>query len=224
MSERILPEAPKAEPRVIDLPGPTAEGYEQAFGPTPTREELLAANKRRSEEAERAVKAAAVALEEAGRRLGPGASDQALEDLAVSLMPRQGVIYAVSKPEHFGQFPVRTEIEVLPADEPSEKKIGWEVRCYDGTEVYKVIVSSFVATEFKEQPLTNFDDIKPGDRLVVQTLVGRRNMIARMDDEDEGLYAECDGLLADLVFDSDDRHCWISTYAINTRCLDRLKR
>lgn len=35
------------------------------------------------------------------------------------------MIYACEDPEFIGVFPVRTEIEVLPADDSRQMKIGW---------------------------------------------------------------------------------------------------
>ena len=38
-----------------------------------------------------------------------------------------GMMYACEDPEFLGELPVRTDIEVLPADEPRQLKIGWSV-------------------------------------------------------------------------------------------------
>ena len=48
-------------------------------------------------------------------------------DIMVSkLVPAQEV-FGVADPEFVGVFPVRQDIEVLPADEPKQLKLGWVV-------------------------------------------------------------------------------------------------
>jgi hypothetical protein len=41
---------------------------------------------------------------------------------------RPGVVYRITDPERFGYIPVRTELTVLPADDPKNKTIGWTVK------------------------------------------------------------------------------------------------
>ena len=113
-------------------------------------------------------------------------------------LPRPGEI-VIGEPEFIGNIPVRTEITVLPADPPGRESIGWTCREYHGTEVFKEGAD--------EVPLTKKEDIQPGDKLIVTTLVGRYLMTAVL--EDGELRADSEGLIADLVFDSDDRHCWV---------------
>lgn len=45
----------------------------------------------------------------------------------VSKIVPPGTVYAVSDPEFVGVMPVRQDIEVLPADEPKQLKLGWVV-------------------------------------------------------------------------------------------------
>jgi len=86
--------------------------------------------------------------------------------------------------------------------------------CYNGTEVFK--------ESAPETVLTHKEDIQPGDKLIVTTLVGRYLMTAVM--EEGELHADSEGMLADLVFDADDRHCWVSTYGVNKRALKNARK
>jgi hypothetical protein len=48
-------------------------------------------------------------------------------DILVSKIVPPGTVYALSDPEFVGVMPVRQDIEVLPADEPKQLKLGWVV-------------------------------------------------------------------------------------------------
>ncbi len=48
-------------------------------------------------------------------------------DIIVSKIVPEGTIYGIAEPEFVGVFPVRQDIEVLPADEPRQLKLGWVV-------------------------------------------------------------------------------------------------
>jgi hypothetical protein len=48
-------------------------------------------------------------------------------DIIVSKVVPTGTIYAVADPEFVGVMPIRQDIEVLPADEPKQLKLGWVV-------------------------------------------------------------------------------------------------
>jgi len=48
-------------------------------------------------------------------------------DIIVSKVVPAGSLYATADPEFVGVMPVRQDIEVLPADEPRELKLGWVV-------------------------------------------------------------------------------------------------
>jgi len=48
-------------------------------------------------------------------------------DLIVSKIVPQGTVYGCAEPEFVGVFPVRQDIEVLPADEPKQLKLGWVI-------------------------------------------------------------------------------------------------
>ena len=48
-------------------------------------------------------------------------------DILVSKLVPAGEVFGVADPEFVGVFPVRQDIEVLPADEPKQLKLGWVV-------------------------------------------------------------------------------------------------
>jgi len=48
-------------------------------------------------------------------------------DIMVSKIVPPGTVYGVADPEFVGVMPVRQDIEVLPADEPKQLKLGWVV-------------------------------------------------------------------------------------------------
>ena len=48
-------------------------------------------------------------------------------DIIVSKIVPSGTIYATAEPDFVGVMPVRQDIEVLPADEPKQLKLGWVV-------------------------------------------------------------------------------------------------
>ena len=48
-------------------------------------------------------------------------------DILVSKLVPPGTVYACADPEFVGVMPVRQDIEVLPADEPKQLKLGWVV-------------------------------------------------------------------------------------------------
>lgn len=48
-------------------------------------------------------------------------------DIIVSKIVTDGTVYGCAEPEFVGVFPIRQDIEVLPADEPKQLKLGWVV-------------------------------------------------------------------------------------------------
>lgn len=117
--------------------------------------------------------------------------------------------YTVNEPENFGKFPVRTEINVLPADELS-KVIGWKIeKGYHGTEIC-------LADDENQNPLESLHSIIIGSKIIVHTLVGSIKMTVTKLNKRKG-QAESKGTIALLEFDSDDRHCWVSSSSINKR-------
>ena len=48
-------------------------------------------------------------------------------DILVSKVVPPGTVYCLADPEFVGMMPIRQDIEVLPADEPKQLKLGWVV-------------------------------------------------------------------------------------------------
>jgi len=48
-------------------------------------------------------------------------------DIIVSKICPRGTVYGLAEPEFVGVMPIRQDIEVLPADEPKQLKLGWVV-------------------------------------------------------------------------------------------------
>jgi hypothetical protein len=48
-------------------------------------------------------------------------------DIMVSKIVPPGTVYGLADPEFVGVMPIRQDIEVLPADEPKQLKLGWVV-------------------------------------------------------------------------------------------------
>jgi hypothetical protein len=48
-------------------------------------------------------------------------------DIIVSKIVPRGTVYGLAEPEFVGVMPIRQDIEVLPADEPKQLKLGWVV-------------------------------------------------------------------------------------------------
>ncbi len=126
----------------------------------------------------------------------------------------EGTIYKATEPEFVGQFPIRQDIEVIPADK-EDKSIGWTVEnYYSGAEITKPGSS---------EPLTKESDLQVGDKIIVPTLFGNHNGVVEKDSYSV-LYAKIgENLVADLHFSTDDRRCWITFSTINVRALKNIK-
>jgi len=128
------------------------------------------------------------------------------------------MVETIEEPTFVGEFPVRTELTVLPADPIPSKPISFIVKEYLGSEVFLLDPEGRVI----EIPLLKREDLYPGVRICAPTLVG--SVIAEVVASDDGdLYwrsppGEYGGNLGgSLCFDIDDRHCWITTGAWNKR-------
>ncbi len=124
---------------------------------------------------------------------------------------KSGVIYTVGESEYIGAMPIRTDIEILPADDSSQKAIGWTVEILDGSEVY-----------LESEPLKileSADSIKIGDKVIVTTLFGRSKMTVISVSGNEAMAETSGGSLAPLNFANDSRNCWTNSHVINASLL-----
>jgi hypothetical protein len=121
--------------------------------------------------------------------------------------------YALTEPEFVGRFPIRQDIEIIPADKENIN-IGWSCREYSGAEITKPGSS---------EPLIKESDLQVGDKIIVPTLFGNHNGVVEKDSYSV-LYAKIgENLVADLHFSTDDRRCWITFSTINVRALKNIK-
>lgn len=72
------------------------------------------------------------------------------------------------------EYPKRTELTVLAADDPNKKQIGWQ--CYEltGTDVYRIPDGQEPSLELVKPNhlLTREDDLKAGMHLLIHDLFG----------------------------------------------------
>ena len=123
------------------------------------------------------------------------------------------------KKEVVGKIPIRTELEILPADEPKQLKIGWTVKEYIGGEIFKLDANGQMITE----PLTNKTDLIPGMIVAAPTLFGYVNTTIDVDQYGE-VFGTSGGLYIMLSFGEDDRKCWVSSGAINMKAIKKLTK
>jgi hypothetical protein len=110
----------------------------------------------------------------------------------------------------YTNYPLKTDLEVLPADEIRPSTVNWTIKEYTGTEVFRF------GTEIT---LTNKDDLKIGDEI---DCWGCRAMVISLESNLE--HAESDHSLFTLEFDKDDRHCWVCDGVINKRGIARARK
>jgi hypothetical protein len=128
-----------------------------------------------------------------------------------------GMIYAVSEPEYIGAMPVRTELEVLPKNIAPSK--GWTFgSSYEGYEIYKI--DSFGKIDRK--PLIRRKDIKVGSMILAITLVGEIKANVIKYEGELCALSESGKTLIVLDFNKDDRYCWTSSMAVNTKLLEKI--
>lgn len=109
-----------------------------------------------------------------------------------------------------GGFPMRQDIEILPADEPKDTKLGWTTYIYEGCEVF--------GDADRTVRLTNYADIYPG-----------REVYLSWNENSAPLTVNANGNLSSgdtifvLDFNRDDRCCWTNTMVMNMRGLKNLE-
>lgn len=145
-----------------------------------------------------------------------------------------------------GIFPIRSEITVIPADENKNLKLGW--KCYeqkggeifkasqlnlkDGEEITLKKIRELVKPDMEAEKegifrdigsLTNFDDIKVGDRIICGGFFGwLLPVISEIDEKDQTAIAEDEGNVYWLEFAKDDRKCWINWGQANKKAIEMI--
>jgi hypothetical protein len=115
-------------------------------------------------------------------------------------------------PDDFcGPIPARTEVTVLGPDDPDREPLGFVVREYNGSPVYK---SLDPGPDGKPVPLRLKEDLRPGDVALSPSMFSGGHpgngyfefTVAEM--EDGRLYGKAGGSAVFLRFAEDDRACW----------------
>lgn len=115
-----------------------------------------------------------------------------------NLLP--GTVYIANEPEFVGKFPCRSEITVLPSDQPKEK-LGWTIVTFNGDEVCHLD---------KDVPITNRFGLRPGIKVRAWDMEW---VVVR-----DGLFSialDRPGSKGVLRFAKDSRNCWACTSIIN---------
>jgi hypothetical protein len=118
-------------------------------------------------------------------------------------------------------IPVRQELEVIPADEPKQLKLGWVIREHIGPEVY--------LWDSDNQPwphmLRKEGDLKEGDRICFDWEDKGWSYEVKRDEHDVLYGISHSGQIScALRFDVDDRHCWVAVGFINLRGVRRARK
>ena len=119
----------------------------------------------------------------------------------------------ISEPVAVGEFVIRRELYEITPD-PNFKPQTFNI--YQGSEIALLVEGRVDRVD--ETPLRRREDLWAGRTIVATTLVGR--CVATVVADEQGrLWWETPGVFGDLQFDTDDRHCWITTMAMNRRGL-----
>jgi hypothetical protein len=116
------------------------------------------------------------------------------------------------------KIPARTELTVIPADDPKMRTIGWTVTERNGVTLFKFDAAGGIDI----RPLLSLADLVEGDEIAVAALTGGYHKMTVKKDEEGKLMGCNDSLLAILRFAEDDRKCWTCVGLINTRGLAKL--
>lgn len=135
--------------------------------------------------------------------------------------PKPGEVYEAGEPVFLGRIPVRSEVTVLPADEPKDKPLGWKCDIREGCEIYRSLET--------QEMITTRDGLKPGDVVYAMSLVGgyyETTIYQKDDGELQGKSGEHTLVFLRFLDDPevDDRApVWITWGAANTRGLRKLE-
>jgi hypothetical protein len=120
---------------------------------------------------------------------------------------KPGTICSVDEPETFGVLPIRTEIEILPADKPNRPTIGWTCEIIEDEPI--------IIIENNER--LSLDNFKVGLKVRVLTLIGTLEMTTGLEFDSEnnsiGRYAETEKSITFL--DTTKDGFLVSTMLIN---------
>lgn len=90
---------------------------------------------------------------------------------------KPGIIYSVDEPEYCGVMPIRSEIEILPADEPDRPAIGHGWTCQ--------IIEDEPIIIIENNERLSLDNFKVGLKVKVLTLIGMLEMTTGLEFDSE---------------------------------------
>ncbi len=132
-----------------------------------------------------------------------------LGEIATRIELGEGVVSWLGEPVMMGTIPQRTELKILPSQDPDYKP-HFFAAVYTGTSLFKVVDGVPV-----EQPLLRYDDIQPGDEVF--------GWIGGIVSDDRKIVRASKHLFGTIAFDEDDRHCWVMSSVFNTKGLTSLE-
>jgi hypothetical protein len=119
-------------------------------------------------------------------------------------------------PEDKIPCPCSVPLTVLSADAPENTTIGFTVREYLGSELFKVVEGKPVI-----EPIPATEELVEGQQYCAASLFGGYHVGVIVRDE-YTLYLDTGGLIGTLCRGEDDRNAWTMSCWINKKCLDKL--
>ena len=115
-------------------------------------------------------------------------------------------------------LPSKTELTVLPADDPKGRTLGFVVRERNGVSLYPIIDG-----KIGENPVPATEDLVVGRDYTASGLMGE-DLLWTVGKDDYGEFSITCGpsLIGCLERGKDERNCWAVTGMVNTRGLKKL--
>lgn len=109
----------------------------------------------------------------------------------------------------FGPFPIRTELTILPADDPKDLELaaGWVFRDYNGTKVAHYIEADHPEKRIDTDKLETAKTIAVGDKLLIQGIFGY-HIITVIQVKGDSAVAESEKQTYHLRLNQDERQIW----------------
>lgn len=118
------------------------------------------------------------------------------------------------------KIPAYSPLQVMSADECKSVKLNWTVKEYIGSEVFLFDSDDNII----KTPLIKLDDLKLGMPICVGGLFGYHKLQIKSEivDNKTTVYSENGKYAYFLVFDADDRHCWVCSGCANIDSIKKL--
>lgn len=119
--------------------------------------------------------------------------------------------------ECFGEFPIRTDITILPANS-NNLILGFKIYEYNGFELYFSVEDAE-----KNNPIFDFSALQVGQTLYANLGWETPSCIGTVAKWDNGdIYIDAGGNIWTLEFSGDDRACWVASTCCNKLALEKL--